>query len=69
MFIQHKTDEELLMEMLPILANFMLFFCPSKEELIQLFLMDIATILLRQNLDLKMASLGMKFIDLKIHFF
>ena len=49
------------MEMLPILANFMLFFCPSKEELIQLFLMDIATILLRQNLDLKMASLGMKF--------
>ena len=58
LFEQHKTDEELLIELLPILANFLLFFCPSKNELIQLYLNDMTSMLISEQTKPPVISLG-----------
>jgi len=55
-FEQHKNDDEILLELLPILANLMLDFCPQKSDLVELTLSDITMILLNRHCP-KFASL------------
>ena len=55
-FEQHKNDDEILIELLPILANLMLDFCPQKSDLVELTLSDITLILLNRQCP-KFASL------------
>ena len=47
-----------MVELLPILANFMLFFCPSKNEFIQLYLADLTSMLMSGETKVEIASLG-----------